>query len=167
MKPRPHLLRRLAGTVLVALAGLLAVAAIEKGGKVYAKRNDTPLLTEPRKLDSVAGKVAFAEVLTIEEINGTWLKVKARKVGGWIFQGNVAAQKPSQAPSEGLTTVAANETNTAAAARPLADAAEAYVTRHDAGESKADVEWLDATAAALDPAEIEAYLRNNRKGEYQ
>jgi hypothetical protein len=167
MKRHPLLLRRIAGVVFVGLAALLAVAAIEKGGKVYSKRNETPLLAEPKPLAAVVGKVAFAEVLAIEEIQGSWLKVKAKKVAGWIFTGNIAEDKPSQAPSAGLTTVSASDTNTAAAARPLAPAAEGYVARHNAGESKADVEWLDKTAGELKPAVIEAYLRDNKKGEYQ
>jgi hypothetical protein len=158
--------RRCSAVVLVVLLALVGVA-FEKGGKVYSKRNETPLLTEPRPLAAPAGRVGFAEALTIEEVSGAWLRVKAKKVAGWIFSGNVAEEVPKLAPPAGLTTVAASETTTAAAARPLSPAGDAYVDRHGASEAKADVEWLDREAAKVRAPEVETYLRENRKGEYR
>jgi hypothetical protein len=159
-------LRRAAMAALLGLAAWAALGAIEKGATVYAKRNDTPLLSEPRPLAAPAGKAAFAEGLVIEDVSGNWLRVKAKRVSGWIFAGNVAEEKPKQAPGAGLTTLAASETDTAAAARPLTPAGDGYAVRHDAAEAKADVEWLDRQAGVVKPAAVEAYLRDNKKGEY-
>lgn len=161
------LLRRGALAGLLCLATFAGIAALEKGGKAFAKRNETPLLAEPRPLAAATGTVGFAEVLAIEEVRGSWLRVKAKKTAGWVFAGNVAADKPTTPPPAGLTTVAASETTTAAAARPLAPAAEGFADRHDAGKARADVEWLDRESARVTAAQVEAYLRDNQKGEYQ
>jgi hypothetical protein len=158
---------RLAVAGLVCLAASIGSAALKKGDTVFSKRNETNLLTEPKPLAPAAAKVGFAEPLKIEEVSGSWLRVKAGKGEGWVFVGNTAESKPSHAPPAGLTTVAASETNTVAAARPLAPAAEGFAERHSAGEAKADVEWLDATAAKLPESAIVSYLKDNGKGEFR
>jgi hypothetical protein len=84
-----------------------------------------------------------------------------------VFQGNVAVEKPSLPPATGWTTVDASATDTVAAARPLTPAAADYATRHDGAGAEADIDWLDARAAALSLAQIVGYLQANGKGEYQ
>ncbi|HEX9781165.1 MAG TPA: SH3 domain-containing protein [Opitutaceae bacterium] len=165
MKSLPPL-RRAGALIIVALAVLSGLAALKKGDTVFSKRNETFLLSEPRPLAPSSAKVGFAEPLEVEEVRGNWLRVKAKKVKGWVFLGNVSEEKPRHAPAAGLTTVAASETNTVAAARPLAPAAEGFAARHDAGSAKADVEWLDAEAAKTLESEVVAYLRDHQKGEY-
>lgn len=160
-------IRRCGAAALAALALLAGVAAIEKGGTVFSKRNETSLRAEPSALASAAGKAGFAEALKVEEVRGSWLRVKAAKAAGWVFTGNIAEEKPTLAPPAGLTTVSASETDTVAAARPLAPAAEGFAARHDADKPKADVEWLDAEAATVNGEAIESYLRENKKGEFR
>lgn len=161
------LTRRCAAATIVALALLTGVAAYDKGGTAFSKRNETSLRAEPSALAPVAGKAGFAESLKIDEVRGSWLKVKGSKAAGWVFQGNVSADKPSLPPPAGLTTVSASETDTVAAARPLTPAAEGFASRHDAAESKADVEWLDAESAKVKGDEVDTWLRDNQKGEYK
>lgn len=160
-------LRRRVAAGLLCLAAALGMAALEKGGTAYSKRNETSLLAEPRALASAVAKVKFAEALKIEEVQGMWLRVKTAQATGWVFAGNVAEDKPTQAPGAGLTTVAASDTNTVAAARPLAPAAEGFAERHGAADAQADVEWLDKKSATVTAADIDAYLRDNKKGEFQ
>ncbi|MGH8021697.1 MAG: hypothetical protein ACREIA_26130 [Opitutaceae bacterium] len=157
---------RAAVLALIALAALLSMAALKKGGTVYSKRNTTSLLAEPRPLATAAATVGFAAELQIEEMRGNWLRVKAGKDAGWVFIGNISEEKPKHAPPAGLTTVAASETTTAAAARPLAPAAEDFAERHNAGEAREDVQWLDSAAASVTEDDVAAYLRENKKGEY-
>ena len=164
---RPSPFRPVAAATLVALAALTSLAAYEKGGTAFAKRNETSLLAEPKPLAAVAGKTAFADPLKIEEVQGSWLRVKAAKASGWVFAGNVAEDKPTLPPPAGLTTVSASETDTVAAARPLAPAAEGFATRHDADKAKSDVEWLDAESAKVKGEAVETYLRENKKGEFK
>lgn len=160
-------IRRCGAATLAALALLAGVAAIEKGGTVFSKRNETSLRAEPSALAPAAGKTGFAESLKVEEVRGSWLRVKAAKTAGWVFTGNVAEEKPTLPPPAGLTTVSASETDTVAAARPLAPAAEGFADRHDADKAKADVEWIDAESAKVKGDDVETYLRDNKKGEYK
>jgi hypothetical protein len=162
----PHSLRRCAASGLF-LAAALAANAVDKGGTVYSKRNETNLLAEPKPLASAVGKAGFAEALKVVEVRGTWLKVTGKAAAGWVFGGNVANDKPTLAPPAGLTSIEASDTNTAAAARPLAPAANTYAERHGAGDPRRDVEWIDAQAAKLSPAAITTYLKTHKKGEYQ
>ena len=141
--------------------------AFDKGDTAFSKRNETKLLAEPKPLAEAAGSVGFAEPLKIEEIRGPWLRVKTKKATGWIFQGNVAASKPSLAPAAGLTTVSASETDTVAAGRGIAPAAEGFAARHGAAAAQADLEWLDAESDKADGESVDAFLRDNQLGEYR
>lgn len=161
LRPRRWLV---AGIVCLAAVGL---AAFEKGGKAFSKRNETPLLSEPKPLASAAGKAAFAEELKIDEVKGPWLHVKGAKAAGWVFQGNVADEKPTSAPGAGLTSLSASDTDTAAAARPLTAVGADYVARHGATSAQADLEWLESESAKVKAADVDTYLRENKKGEYQ
>ena len=86
---------------------------------------------------------------------------------GWVFEGNVAVNKPELPPASALTTMNAAQTDTVAAARPLAPAAEDYAARHGAAAAQADIDWIDAEAARLPADEVVAYMSANRKGEYR
>jgi len=162
-----HFPRRNAAAIAAAFALLAGVAAIEKGATVFSKRNETSLRAEPSALAAAAGKAGFAEPLKIEEVRGAWLRVKAAKAKGWVFHGNVAEEKPTLPPPAGLTTVSASETDTVAAARPLAPAAEGFASRHDGEKAKADVEWLDAESAKVKGEAVDTWMRENQKGEYK
>jgi hypothetical protein len=154
----------------LAAAGLLvaaATAAVDPGGTVYSKRNETNLLTEPRPLAAAAGKAGFAEALKVLAVRGTWLNVQGKAAAGWVFRGNVAEEKPSLAPPAGLTSIEASDTNTAAAARPLAPAANDYAERHGAKSPREDVEWVDAQSAKVPVAALTTYMKAHKKGEYQ
>ncbi len=162
-----RLIRQGARGSLLALALLAGVAAYEKGDTAFSKRNETNLLAEPKPLAEATGSVGFAESLKIEEVRGPWLRVKSKKAAGWVFQGNVATDKPTLAPAAGLTTVSASETDTVAAGRGIAPAAEAFAERHGAGAAQADLEWLDAASDKVDGEAVETFLRDNQLGEYR
>lgn len=156
-----------AALAVATLALLAGVAAYEKGDTAFSKRNETTLRQEPSALAPAAGTAAFAEALKVEEVRGSWLRVKGKKVAGWIFVGNVAGDKPTLAPSAGLTTVSASDTDTVAAGRGIAPAAEGFAERHGAAEAQADLEWLDAESEKADGEAVETFLRENKLGEYR
>jgi hypothetical protein len=166
MKPTHVTLRIVLGSLMGAGA-IAMLTAFKKGDTVYAKKITTPLLAEPRPLAAASTQVDFGVALAVEEVTGSWLRVTASDASGWVFAGNVADEKPSRVPSAGLTQVSADSTDTTAAARPLAVAAEGYSARHDGAEAQAGVEWLDAQSAAIAEDEIVAYMRENEKGEYR
>jgi len=152
---------------LICLGIASSALAFNKGSTAYGKRAETNLLTEPNPLAAVAGKAAFAEALTVIETRGSWLHVKSKNSSGWVFEGNVAATKPSHAPAAGLTTVSASSTNTVAAARPLSEAGSAYAGRHGGASARDDLAWLEKAAAKTTGADVEAYLKAGKKGEYR
>jgi hypothetical protein len=152
---------------LVCIAALAAGLAFEKGDKVWSKRNETPLLAEPKPLATAAGKAGFAEELKVEEVKGVWLRVKGAKASGWVFQGNVAEDKPAGTPPAGLTTLSASDTDTAAAARPLSAVATGFAERHNAKDAASDLDWLEKQSADVKAADVDEYLRENKKGEFQ
>jgi hypothetical protein len=171
MKPTPDFIIRFRWLTILVLAGLTALPAhsaeLKKGQKVWSKSYETPLRAEPGPLATVVAKVGFAEKLSVRELQGTWLRVKSSEGEGWVFQGNVADEKPSLAPGAGWTTIDASQTDTVAAARPLEPAAKGYAQRHGAGDAEADIDWLDTQAAAITDQDLTAYMSEARLGEYQ
>jgi hypothetical protein len=149
------------------LAPPAGAAEIGKGDKVWSKNVETALLAEPSPLAATQATVGFAEKFSVKEIQGKWLRVKGDEVEGWVFSGNVAAEKPKLPPAAGFTTVEASETNTVAAARPLTPAAEQYAQNQGAGNAQADVTWLDTESALVTQQDLTAYMAENSKGEYQ
>lgn len=172
MKPA----RLLVPCALVAMACATALpvnsAEFSKGDKVWSKHVETALLAEPSPLAAAQATVGFAEKLSVKETQGKWLRVKGDdakgdEVGGWVFSGNVATEKPKLPPAAGFTTVEASETNTIAAARPLTPAAEQYAQNQGAGDAQADVTWLDTESALVTQRDLTTYMTENKKGEYQ
>ncbi len=142
-------------------------AELKKGKKVWSKHYETVLLTEPRPLAPASATVGFAKKLSIREVRGTWLRVKSGKAKGWVFQGNIATEKPSHAPGAGFTTIDASQTDSVAAARPLSPAAEGYAERRGAEDAHADINWLDAQADAITQDDLIVFMREEQLGEYQ
>jgi hypothetical protein len=172
MRPVRFLLTAAVTLLASTLAPPAGAAEIDKGDKVWSKNVETALLAEPSPLAATQGTVGFAEKLSVKEIQGKWLRVKGDdakgdEVEGWVFSGNVAAEKPKLPPAAGFTTVEASETNTVAAARPLTPAAEQYAQNQGAGNAQADVTWLDTESALVTQQDLTAYMAENSKGEYQ
>ena len=139
--------------------------ALKKGQKVWSKHHQTALLAEPSPLAGAQATVGFAEKLKVLEVQGAWLRVRGDNDEGWVFEGNIAVNKPELPPASALTTMDAAQTDTVAAARPLAPAAEDYAARHGATAAQADIDWIDAEAARLPADEVVAYMSANRNGE--
>ena len=159
--------RRVALVALGVLLSLPGAYAYKKGDTAFSKRAETPLRGEPKALAAPVGKADFAEPLTVLEVRGAWLQVKGKKATGWVFEGNLAGEKPTRAPAATLTSIDASKTSTVAAARPLSDAGTAYASRHSAANAGADLDWLEAQAAKVKAEDVETYLRTQQKGEYR
>ena len=154
--------------VLACMAGLPAVAAeFKAGGRAWSKHHETALLAEPKPLAAAQATAGFAEKLKVLELRGPWLRVSADAGEGWVFEGNVAAEKPDIPPASSFTTLDASATDTVAAARPLTPAAADYAARHGATDAQADIDWVDAQAAQVTRAERVSWMADHRKGEYR
>lgn len=152
------------------LAGLLcatALLAYEAGGFAYTKRVETSLLTEPKPLAAPAGKLAFGRKVKVAEVRGSWLRISEGSVSGWVFAGNLSATAPSEGKGLDGLPVAASETTATAAARPLTPAAVDYASRRNLTAAREDLDWLLTECQAVTPEDVDAYLQENKKGEFQ
>lgn len=160
-------LSRLWPVALLLAAGMPLDAALSAGGTAYTKRVETNLLAEPAPLAAVKSRVAFGRKLKIEEAKGAWLRVSDGPAAGWVFAGNLSETKPAEGKGLDGLGLAASSTTATAAARPLTPAADDYAARRNLTNARDDLNWLLAQCHALQPAEVEAFLKEQRKGEYQ
>ena len=154
----------------VLVLGLLAVTALlayEAGGIAYTKRAETTLLAEPKPLAAAAGKLAYGRKVKVEQIQGAWLRVSDGPVSGWVFNGNLTDTKPAEGKGLDLGPVLASKTTATAAARPLTDAVVAYAKEKNLGDAQGDLEWMTNEAHAITPEDVDAFLIEHKKGEYQ
>ncbi|MDB6094229.1 MAG: hypothetical protein JWM32_1791 [Verrucomicrobia bacterium] len=154
---------------LVALcAGVPALpAAFTAGAVAYTKRVETVLLSEPKMLASPVTRLAYAKKLKVESVQGAWVKVSEGKNSGWIFGGNLSDEKPSEAKGLDGLSLGASKTSATAAARPLTEAGEAYAKRQNLGNASGDIEWMTQQCHDLSDQELERFLEEQKKGEYQ
>lgn len=155
-----------AALVTLASAALLS-AAFTVGGTAYTKRVETALLSEPQMLASPVARVPYAAKLKVEEAKGSWLRVSDGRNSGWVFGGNLAEAKPSETRGLDGLPVAASETNAAAAARPLMDASQEYSQRHGLASAADDLTWLNEQRTKISDEDVQAFLRSEKKGEFQ
>lgn len=165
MKPHPFSRLWLAAVWLV--AGITAEAALTAGGSAYTKRLETNLLAEPAPLAAVTGKVAFGKKVSIQEARGAWLRVSDGAAAGWVFSGNLSETKPAEGKGLDGLGLSASATTATAAARPLTPAGEEYAARRNLTSARDDLNWLIAQCQAITPKQVESYLKEQKKGEYQ
>jgi hypothetical protein len=157
--------------LLVALIGATApavlLAAFAVGGTAFSKRPETALLTEPKPLAESTARIGYAQELKIQEVRGSWLKVTDGKAAGWVFAGNLEAEKPSEVRGLDGLPVEASETTATTAARPLIPAAEEYSARRGLTNAAEDLAWLAQQQAAITPADVKGFLQEQKKGEFK
>lgn len=153
-------------------AGLLATAAVLQaalvaGGVVYSKRYETSLLSEPQPMAKAAAKLSLGRKLKVEEVRGVWLRVSDGPTAGWVFSGNVSETKPAEIKGLDGLPIAASKTTATAAARPLAPAATDYAGRRNLTNATGDLDWLLKECHAITSEDVEKFLQEKKKGEYQ
>jgi uncharacterized protein YgiM (DUF1202 family) len=165
MKTSP--LRRLWPVLLALPAGLTLHAALTPGGTAYTKKYETNLLAEPAPLAAVTGKVSLGRALKVSEARGAWYKVADGATVGWVFGGNLTDTKPDQSKGLDGLGLQASQTSATAAARPLTPAANEYSDAHNLGHARDDLNWLLDQCKLINPAQVDAFLKEQKKGEYQ
>lgn len=152
---------------LLLATAVVAQAAFTVGGTAYTKRFKTTLLAEPSPLAAAAGELGYARKLTVKEIKGNWLRVADGSAKGWVFAGNITDTKPVEGTGADKLGLSASTTTATAAARPLTPAASEYANRRNLGDAREDLDWLNAECRAFTNAELEKFLQEKKKGEYQ
>ena len=166
MKPRPVPRRWRIAALLLATAAI-AEAAYSVGGTAYTKRFKTTLLAEPSPLAAPAGDLNLGRKLVIKEVRGNWVRVADGSTKGWVFVGNLSDTKPAEVKGLDGLPVAASATTATAAARPLTPAANDYAERRNLGDARGDLNWLNTECHAIRNADVDKFLQENQKGEYQ
>lgn len=151
---------------LLLAAGGPLVAALGPGGTAYTKKLETNLLAEPSPLAAVTSQVAYGRAVKVNEARGAWFKVADGAKAGWVFGGNLSETEPAKGKGLSLE-LSASATTATAAARPLAPATNEYATQRNLTAARDDLNWLLAQSHTFSPAEIETFLKAQKKGEYQ
>lgn len=151
---------------LVATAAPLA-AALTPGGTAYTKKFETNLLAEPSPLAAVKATIPLGRALKVSEARGAWFRVADGGQSGWVFSGNLSETKPVASKGFDGLGLQASQTSATAAARPLTPAGEEYAATKNLGAARDDLNWLISECGAITPAQIEAFLKEQKKGEYQ
>ena len=115
----------------------------------------------------IAGELAFARKVKIEQVQGNWLRVNDGSAAGWVFLGSLSETKPDESKGLDGAPLLASSTTATAAARPLTPAADEYSQRRNLGSASDDLNWLLNKCGAITPAQVESYLKTHKKGEYQ
>jgi hypothetical protein len=159
--------RTLTATVL--FLGTLATlsAAFTAGGAAYTKRVETALLAEPKVLAPTVARVPYGKKLKVEEVQGAWLRVSNGRKAGWVFAGNLADAKPSETRGIDGLPLAASETSASTAARPLTPVSEEYSERHGLTDAADDLNWLREQLGGISDEDVQTFLREQKKGEFQ
>lgn len=148
-------------------AGGTLVAAIVPGGTAYTKKFETNLLAEPSPLAAVNATVPLGRPVKVSEARGAWLKVADGAKAGWVFAGNLSETKPAQGKGLDGLGLQASQTSATAAARPLTPAANDYAAANNLESAREDLDWLNALGATITAEQVEAFLKAQKKGEYQ
>jgi hypothetical protein len=153
--------------LLAALICATALLAYEAGSFAYTKRFETKLLAEPKPLAEATGKLALGRKVKIEEAKGSWVRISDGATAGWVFAGNLAETKPAEIKGLDGLPVAASQTTATAAARGLSPTAIEYATSHNLGAAQADFDWMIETCSAFTPEEVDTFMQEKKKGEFQ
>lgn len=154
-------------TLVAAVLGAAALLAYEAGGTAYTKRFETRLLAEPKPLASANGTLPLGRKVKVEEVQGQWLRISDGPATGWVFAGSLSTNAPAENKGlDGLPVAAAQTTATAAARGALPSTVE-YAARRSLGTAREDLDWLMTASAAVTPEEVDAFMQEKKKGEFQ
>jgi len=151
----------------VLLAPGTALAAFSVGGNAYTKRMETDLRASPSAVAQTVSKLPYGKKLQVQEVKGSWLRVKDNKNEGWVFQGNLAEIEPKETAGIDIIPVSASSSSASNAARPLAAAASDYADRRGLNTARADVLWLEIESAKVGPNQVLEYMKQEGKGEFK
>lgn len=159
--------RLLAGAALLLASAAAASAVFTAGRDAYTKRVQTALLSEPKMLAKPVAQLPYAQKLRVEEVQGSWLRVSDGRRAGWIFAGNLSEEKPSSTKGLDGLPLAASATTASTAARPLTPTSTDYSERRGLAAAATDLQWLEQQHALLPAHTVQAFLKSERKGEFQ
>lgn len=153
--------------LLFGLLGVGGLIAFEAGGFAYTKRVETVLYSQPHSDTPVSGRLGFKRKVKVDEVRGPWLRVSDGPASGWVYFGNMSLTPIAEVKGSDGLPLTASQTTASAAARPLTPEANAYAVRKSYGQARVDLDWLQAQDKTIQEPDVVAYLRAQKRGEYQ
>lgn len=161
---------------LWALLAVLAFAAATEaafvaGGNAFATGVATNVMREARTVattgGTVVGKLTYRQQVRVDQVDGKWLHVTSASVSGWVFGGNLTDTLPPEVKNSNGFGLTAGQTSVSAASRGLSEVGNDYAARHNQVQARVDLDWLNQQTANVSEAEVTAYLKDHKKGEFQ
>ena len=143
-----------------------ASAELAPGGTGYTKKASTELLASAGRSGKVVATLPISTKVKIVGQSDRWLQVESSAGKGWIYSGNLSEDKPAVERQGSFAAVSAQETTASIATRPLTEQARAYAQRQGKGDAASDVIWMERQADSVTSAQVTAYLKSGRKGEF-
>lgn len=151
--------------LLTALVTLAAAAELAAGHSAYAIHDGQPLLAEKDPDAATVAKLKTHKEYEVIQISGKWAQIKAGSATGWVYAGNLSRDEPPDVNTSSFKTDASS-TTLSAAARGLDDDAKGYANRKGESEAASDVVWMEKQNDSITNAEVKAYLKEHKLGEY-
>jgi hypothetical protein len=143
-----------------------ASAELAPGGTGYTKKASTDLLAGAERSAKVVATLPISTKVKIVAQSDRWLQVESSAGKGWIYSGNLSEDKPAVERQGSLVAVSADNATAAIATRPLDAQARAYAQRQGKGDAASDILWMERQADSVTAAQVNAYLKSAKKGEF-
>lgn len=143
-----------------------ASAELAPGGSGYTKKASVEVLAAADRSAKVVATLPNSTKVKIVGQSGRWLQVESSAGKGWVYSGNLSEDKPPVEREGSFAAVSAQEATASIAARPLDAQARAYATRQGKGDAASDIIWMERQADSVTNAQVTAYLKSARKGEF-
>jgi len=151
---------------ILATVSLATAAELEAGHSAYVIHDGQPLLADKDPDAATVAKLKSHHEYQVIAISGKWVQLQAGSNTGWVYSGNVSRDEPPEINTSSLKTEA-SATTLNAAARGLDDDAKGYAKRQGNSESASDIEWMEKQNDAVSKADVKAYMKEHKLGEYQ
>lgn len=165
-----HLHRQIEMKILLQASLLVlactASAELAPGGSGYTKKASVEVLSSAERSAKVVTTLPISTKVKIVGQSGRWLQVESSAAKGWIYSGNLSEDKPATERQGSFGLVSAQEATTSIAARPLNEQARAYAQRQGKGDAASDIIWMERQADSVTSAQVTAYLKSAKKGEF-
>lgn len=151
---------------ILAVASLALAADLEVGHSAYAIHDGQPLLADKDPDAATVTRLKTHQEYEVLAISGKWAQLKAGSSTGWVYLGNLSRDEPPDVNTSSLKTEASTTTLNAAA-RGLDNDAKGYANRKGMAASAADISWMEQQNDAVSKADVKAYMKDHKLGEYQ
>ncbi len=149
----------------LAAVSFAAAADLEAGHSAYVIHDGQPLLADKDPDASTVAKLKTHHEYPVIQISGKWVQLKAGSATDWVYAGNLSRDEPPDVNTSSFKTDA-SATTLSAAARGIDDDAKGYADRKGETESANDVVWMEQENDAISKADVRAYLKEHKLGEY-